>query len=182
MGADEELVAIERDGTGGGAVTVRVHYRRKDCRDTLVSLLLICCVALTSPCLVMRMTPPYLIDRWMLAGLTLFAFIPVVVLAASSAEKARRRYTIRAEPAALTVQSDGPFGARTHFYPRSWIRDVRLRFGEGRSARATAKLIVVPRQRWKLARGHLGGIGSDVLVKVADALREGLELPPRSWP
>jgi len=162
------------------AVTVYVCYPRVQRVGAVVAVIVCALVLAAMPVVSLRIVPQWKAQRWFPPALTLIVLIPVGALAGVQFDRTHRRYIFRADLRGLDITSQGPFGRRSQTYPRELIDDVRLRGHEGRSGGSAGELAIAPARGWKPASGYLTGLGTIQLTRVADALREGLAMPPRS--
>ena len=90
----------------------------------------------------------------------------------------------RASRDGLLVERTGPRGGRAvrKFIPRGRIGNVLIGYSHDEGGRATASLVLRANRWWRPWRSYLSDLGGDNLVKVADALRDGLGMPRVNWP
>jgi len=91
-------------------------------------------------------------------------------------------YTFQADQEGMTIERH--WGRREWYecLPRERIDDIRLGFSKAGRGGGTAYLIIAIKPWYRLNRRLLHNLGGNHLARVADALRAGICLPPRSWP
>jgi hypothetical protein len=179
-------VQIERSSTGG--VIVRAAYPPGTFRDAIIGAVV--GVGAVVACCVFAFV-------WMFGGskfgahamFLLFPLFPVLVVAPLLIRRVSglaQTYAFEADADGITIHTSRGRRERTTRLPREQITDVRLGFGTvgGRhgSGRSTAWLIIALASPNRFNKRLLHGLGGDQLARVADALRAGMGLPPRSWP
>jgi hypothetical protein len=182
---ESRCVRIERtSATAAGqpdGVKMFVRYRRIDRFGALAALIIYAAVLVALPVAALHIVPQWKPARWFPPALALIALVPFGAVAAVQFDRTHRRYVFRADPRGLSVNSEGPFGTHSQTYPREEIGDVRLHAHQGRSGGSAGRLAIEPAHGWKPGHRYLTGLGTIMLARVADALREGLGMPPRSW-
>jgi hypothetical protein len=177
------VVQIER--TEAKRVMVRVVYPPGKLRDAILGIAAIGCfygmfAALWYHIFSMQ---PSLHQRWI--PLLVLAPMPIVVIlfAAWSVWGVCQSYTFHADREGITIIRQWRRRERSERLPREQINDVRLGFGKGgRGGGGGAWLIIDVKPWYRWNRRLLGNLGGNHLAQVADALRTGIGLPPRSWP
>jgi hypothetical protein len=109
-----------------------------------------------------------------------FGLICTPGLALVSYDRAGRAYVLRAGRDRVVVASSGPLGARNWERAKEQVRDVRI--VSGKREVLLFDLSPDPKRlrsrRWKMLALDLQ---RERLIEVADAVREGLGMPPREW-
>ena len=162
---------------------VRVSYPPGKVRETIVGGIVPCCMVAVAAISASRMfgwrvANGSLLVLLIFPGVFAAMLLPLVLVRALGLAKS---YLFEADSDGITIHTyRGRREARVRL-PRDEITDVRIGFGSARRGSPAWQIIAVnPAFRWN--RRLLHDLGGDELARVADALRAGIGLPPRSWP
>jgi hypothetical protein len=179
-------IQIERSPAGG--VIVRAVYPPGKFRDAIISTVF-GVGAVVACCLFVFLWGFGRSKLGAKAMFLLFPLFPIVVVAPLLIRRVlgfAGTYLFEADADGITIHTSRGRREWTTRLPREQITDVRLGFGTvgGRhgSGRSTAWLIIALASPNRFNKRLLYGLGGDQLAHVADALRAGIGLPPRSWP
>jgi hypothetical protein len=176
-------VQIER--TTGGGVIVRAAYPPGKFRDAVISAVF----GVGGMVAILFVAFGWMFGRSMQSLFLLFPLFPVAVitpLIISRISRLAQTYVFEADGDGIAIHRSRGRREWTTRLPREQITDVRLGFGTfgGRhgSGRSTAWLIIALAPPHRFNERLLHDFGGDQLARVADALRAGIGLAPRSWP
>jgi hypothetical protein len=181
--AQASVVRVERTSGGRGGVVVRVAYPPAKRREEVIAAAGSCVgMAVCAGLFVWfgwRSSP---FPRPFLLLAPLFPVAVLVLLLVRRLGTLADAYTFEADRDGLTIQRARGRRECSERLPREQITDVRIGFGSARARRSAAWLIIALTPPHRFNRRLLHGLGADQLARVANALRAGLGLPPRSWP
>jgi hypothetical protein len=116
-----------------------------------------------------------LMSGWLLIAQVITSLIEI--------DRAGRAFVFRVARDGVSVDSAGPFGPRHWECSRDKIRDVRLFAQRFMTAEFRPMFLVFDVEReWRNRNAFALNLPARNFVVVADAIREGLGLPNRSWP
>ena len=123
---------------------------------------------------------------WMAAFVVAWLCLCQMIFTLLAYDSARRSVVIRIDHDLIAVDSSGPFGARHWQMPRAQLKDVRLISRQPKWERKGATFrplwIVFDSKRFTLDRRYFEfELTADDYIAVADAIRESLGMPRRSW-
>jgi hypothetical protein len=176
------VVHVERAASGG--VRVRVAYPPGKFRQALIGTAIAFCVVAAFPvamfCVFWKALPA---DSRFLLLLPVVPWAGLILFLIRWVSRLRQSYIFQADGDGVTIQSYRGRREWCERLPREQITDVRIGFGSSRrSGQSTAWLIIAIKPWYQFNRRLLHDLGGDHLARVADALRAGIGLPPRSWP
>ena len=179
--APPPVVHVER--AAGGGVVVRVAYPPGKLLEAAIGTAVVCCALVAFPMLFLWFDRSFR-ARWSI--LLWPGFLPAAVVTALLALRASSMalsYTFEADGDGITIRRRRGRLEWRERLPRERITDVRIGFGGGgRSGQDTAWLVIAVKPWCRPNRTLLRDLGGDHVARVADALRAGVGLPPRSWP
>jgi hypothetical protein len=122
-------------------------------------------------------------------GVLIFGWLLVVcgIIAFTSYDRAARAYVFRAGRDRVVVASSGPLGPRYWECPREGIGDVRLVSRQSALGRQLGEefrpqwIEFDAAKGWVRARSFALDLSKDEFILLADAVREGLGMPKKTW-
>jgi len=170
----ERAVTVER--RDDGSVVIGVHYPRRQRVEAYIGLAISGALALALP------AAGFVAGSWVGAAAAAMVALPVCLLVLDSYRSVVSDQEWLASPEGLTIVRHVPRGApHRRFIPRSGIRDVQMKFSRNR--RSGCDIRVRGRYFAPFSAGPtLYGLPADQIALAADAVREGLGLPPVDWP
>jgi hypothetical protein len=166
----ERAVIVER--RDGGSVAIGIHYPRRERVEAYIGLAISAALALALP------VAGFVAGSWVGAGAAALVAIPVCLLIFDSYRSVVSAQEWVASPEGLTIVRHVPWGGpHRRFIPRSRISDVQMKYSRNR--RSGCDIRVRGRYFAPFSAGPtLYGLPADQIEQAADAVREGLGLPP----